>query len=115
MRNAGKVLAPLTDDLKGPTSSFLWTPAMALVFSATKWCLVQVVALSHPNPWAPLSVGNDASAFHVGAALQQWVKGAWQFVSALWQRPYAVLGITHHQTTASIPRVMGWSRGSTAP
>ena len=78
VRNPAKVLAPLTNGLKGPTSSFLWTPAMALAFSAAKECLVQVVALSYPNLRAPLSVMTDASASHVGAALQQWVKGTWQ-------------------------------------
>ena len=51
---------------------------MALAFSAAKECLVQVVALSHPNFRAPLSVVTDASASHVDAALHQWVKGAWQ-------------------------------------
>ena len=44
VRNPAKVLAPLTDGLKGPTSSFLWTPAMALAFSAAKECLVRDVA-----------------------------------------------------------------------
>ena len=78
VRNAAKILAPLTDGLKGPASSFLWTPAMEQAFSAAKECLVRVITLSHPNPRAPLSVVTHASASHVGAALQQWVKGAWQ-------------------------------------
>ena len=72
VKNAAKVLAPLTDGLKGPASGFLWTPAMQSSFASAKALLVQVVRLSHPIDGAALSVVTDASATHVGAALQQW-------------------------------------------
>ena len=82
IKNAAKVLAPLTDGLKGPASAFLWTPAMQASFASAKALLVQVVGLSHPIAGAALSVVTDASATHVGAALQQWSSlgagGAWQ-------------------------------------
>ena len=72
IKNAAKVLAPLTDGLKGPASPFLWTPAMQSPFASAKALLVQVVGLSHPISNGALSVVTNASATHVGAALQQW-------------------------------------------
>ena len=47
-------------------------------FTTAKDLLAQVVRLAHPVPGAALSVVTDASATHVGAALQQWSSGAWQ-------------------------------------
>ena len=82
IKNAAKVVAPLTDGLKGPASAFLWTPAMQSSFTSAKALLVKVVRLSHPIPKAALSVVTYAFATHVGAALQQWSSlgagGAWQ-------------------------------------
>ena len=49
IKNAAKVLAPLTDGLKGPASAFLWTPAMQSSIASAKALLVKVVGLSHPR------------------------------------------------------------------
>ena len=81
VKNAAQILAPLTDGLKGPASAFIWTPDMNSAFSVAKLCLIKIVELAHPVPDAPISVVTDASATHVGAAMQQWVKGAWQPLS----------------------------------
>jgi hypothetical protein len=61
---AAKILKPLTDSLRGslkPTDSLLWSQEM----SAAATFLV------HPTPGAEISLMVDASADHVGAALQQ--------------------------------------------
>jgi hypothetical protein len=71
---AGHILKPLTDQLKGgpkPAASILWTEAMQAAFAAAKAALAACVKLIPPLPGAKISLLVDASADHIGAALQQ--------------------------------------------
>lgn len=79
LHNAAKILAPLTDALKGgPPGSgpIQWTDSMQSAFSAAKNALATATHLCHPDQHAELSLVCDASATHVGAALQQRRRGA---------------------------------------
>jgi hypothetical protein len=74
IKAAAKILLPLTAVLSGnpATSAKLkWTPAMTAAFSAAKDTVAPACVLSHPCPGAELSLATDASAWHVGAVLQQ--------------------------------------------
>jgi len=80
IKGAAKLLAPLTDALKGSKSSkkvLVWSPEMLSAFSAAKSILLSVPTLIHPVPGAPVSLAVDASDTHVGAVLQQQVQGSW--------------------------------------
>jgi transposase InsO family protein len=72
--SAARILCPLTNALKGglPGSTpLVWSPEMMAAFAAAKQALAAATLLVHPLPAAELSVVCDASASHVGAALQQ--------------------------------------------
>ena len=71
IRSAARVLAPLTDALKGPGKTISWTPLMSSAFSRAKQLLSSVPELVHPHCNAPISLTVDASDSHIGAVLQQ--------------------------------------------
>ena len=71
---AARILKPLTDQLQGspkPTAAVTWTDAMQSAFKEAKAALTKSVCLLHPTPGAEISIMVDASAEHIGAALQQ--------------------------------------------
>jgi len=76
LRGAARVLAPLTDALKGPgkTKTILWTPLMDSAFVKIKNLLSSVPELVHPQCNAPISLAVDASDSHIGAVLQQQLR-----------------------------------------
>ncbi len=70
---AARILKPLTDQLMGspkPAAAITCTPEMQAAFGA-KAALTGCVRLIHPSPGAEVSLHVDASAEHIGAALQQ--------------------------------------------
>jgi hypothetical protein len=80
---AAKILRPLTDSLRGgapPSAAVTWSPPMETAFSEVKRALAAATLLAHPSQHAELAVVVDASASHVGAALQQRssATAAWQ-------------------------------------
>jgi transposase InsO family protein len=79
---AAKILAPLTDALKGGgkgSTAIGWGPVMEAAFLAAKASLVSAATLAHPSPSAELGLMVDASSTHVGASLQQCRGGgAWE-------------------------------------
>jgi hypothetical protein len=80
---AAKILKPLTDSLRGslkPTDSLLWSQEMSAAFAAAKAAVAAATFLVHPTPGAEISLMVDASADHVGAALQQRISptSPWQ-------------------------------------
>ncbi len=71
---AAKFLKPLTDNLKGspkPTALIQWSPEMVEAFKTAKTAVATATYLVHPSPGAEICLMVDASADHVGAALQQ--------------------------------------------
>ncbi len=71
---AARFLKPLTDSLKGspkPTALVQWSPEMVEAFKTAKAAVATATYLVHPSPGAEICVMVDASADHVGAALQQ--------------------------------------------
>jgi cleavage and polyadenylation specificity factor subunit 1 len=71
---AARILKPLTDQLKGgpkPAAAIPWTADMQAAFAAAKAALAGCVRLIHPTPGAEVALHVDASADHIGAALQQ--------------------------------------------
>ena len=72
------VLRPLTDALIGSPKTLVWTPSLDAAFSAAKAALSAATPLVHPSPSAEISLAVDASASHVGAVLQQRIRGSWQ-------------------------------------
>jgi transposase InsO family protein len=71
---AAKLLRPLTDSLKGspkPTAAVEWTAELEKAFASAKSALCQAALLAHPRQGWELALMVDASADHVGAALQQ--------------------------------------------
>jgi len=71
---AARTLKPLTDALKGASSkraAVTWTTEMMGAFQAAKEALATATILAHPQEKADLALMVDASADHVGAALQQ--------------------------------------------
>ena len=48
LRGAARVLAPLTDALKGPGKSLIWTPILKAAFRHAKDLLIKVPELTHP-------------------------------------------------------------------
>ena len=85
LRGAARVLAPLTDALKGPGKSLTWTPDLDSAFRHAKDLLIRVPELIHTCPSAPISLAMDASDSHVGAVLQQRIDEAW-FLLAFFSR-----------------------------
>jgi hypothetical protein len=79
---AAKIVQPLTRALRGgPKGStpLVWSAAMRDAFSAARQALSSSAVLAHPAPGAELSLVTDASATHVGAAIQQRRPGqAWR-------------------------------------
>ena len=71
LRNAARVLAPLTITLRGPGKSLHWSPVLDSAFHSAKLLLASVPVLTHPEPRAAISLAVDASDSHVGAVLQQ--------------------------------------------
>ncbi len=64
---AARILKPLTDQLKGgpkPPPANPWTADMQAALAGCVW-------LIHPTPGAEVALHVDASAEHIGAALQQ--------------------------------------------
>jgi hypothetical protein len=73
---AARVLRPLTDAVKGGKSKQLaWGADMAAAFAEVKSCLCRAAELAHPAAGAEIFLEVDASGTHVGAALQQQVRG----------------------------------------
>jgi hypothetical protein len=71
---AARILKPLTDQLNGnpkPAAAVRWTAETQAAFVAAKVALAESVRLIHPSPGAEISLLVDASAEHIGAALQQ--------------------------------------------
>jgi RNase H-like domain found in reverse transcriptase/Reverse transcriptase (RNA-dependent DNA polymerase) len=71
---AAKLLRPLTDYLKGGKAGneqVVWSPERLAAVEAAKQAVAQATHLVHPLPGAEISLFVDASADHVGAALQQ--------------------------------------------
>ncbi len=69
-----KILRPLTDSTQGSpkaTAAVDWTPPMVAAFDAARTALGAATLLAHPQKDQELTVMVDASADHVGAALQQ--------------------------------------------
>ena len=77
LRGAARVLAPLTNALKGPGKSLICTPILEAAFRHAKDLLIKVPELTHPRPSALISLAVDASDSHVGAVLQQRIDDAW--------------------------------------
>ena len=73
-----KTLRPLTDALAGSPRTLTWSPELQTAFQAAKSALVSATSLVHPSPTAEVSLVTDASASHVGAALQQRESGRWR-------------------------------------
>ena len=65
--SAARVLAFLTDALKGPGKTISWTPLMSSAFSRAKQLLSSIPELVHPQCNAPISIAVDASDSHIGA------------------------------------------------
>ncbi len=83
---AMKILRPLTDSVRGSPkakAAVEWTPPMEAAFDAARTALGAAALLAHPQQDQELAVMVDASADHVGAALQQWRSAAadWQPVA----------------------------------
>ena len=71
---AAKILRPLTDSLRGSpkaTAAVDWSADMERAFADAKAALCKAALLAHPQQGWELAVMVDASADHVGAALQQ--------------------------------------------
>ncbi len=69
-----KILRPLTNSTHGSpkaTAVVDWTPPMVAAFDATRTALGAAALLAHPQQNQELAVMVDASADHVGVALQQ--------------------------------------------
>ena len=71
---AAKLLAPLTDVLKGGpsgTTQVEWTAEMVASSKAAREAVARATLLAHPQQAAELVLVTDASATHIGAVLQQ--------------------------------------------
>ena len=81
VRGAAAILKPLSDILKGSPNcraAVEWTPPRVAAFKAAKAALQRAASLAYPQQDAQLVLMVDASATHVGAALQQRTEAAWQ-------------------------------------
>jgi hypothetical protein len=71
---AASLLQPLTDALRGEArarDSLPWSTEMEAAFCSIKTALANAALLADPTPGAEICLMVDASANHVGAALQQ--------------------------------------------
>ena len=71
---AANILLLLSDSLRGGCSGstrLKWSPEMSASFISAKSSLSSITQLAHPCAAAKLVLVVDASATHVGAALQQ--------------------------------------------
>jgi hypothetical protein len=71
---AASLLQPLTDALRGEVRAkdrVPWSAEMEATFTSIKAALTNTILLAHPGPGAEICLMVDASANHVGAALQQ--------------------------------------------
>ncbi len=71
---AASLLQPLTDALRGEArarDSLPWSTEMEAAFCSIKTALANTALLAHPTPGAEICLMVDASANHLGAALQQ--------------------------------------------
>ncbi len=78
-----RLLQPLTVALRGearPKDKIPWSMQMEAAFTSIKAALANTALLPHPSPRAEICLIVDASANHVGAALQQWPSpsSSWQ-------------------------------------
>jgi hypothetical protein len=74
VHRAAAIVKPLTDALRGslaPTAAVKWSVEMVQAFAAAKAALSDTALLEHPSAAAKISLATDASATHIGAALQQ--------------------------------------------
>jgi transposase InsO family protein len=77
IRSAAQILRPLTDALRGGQQVQLtWTAEMTAAFSQCKEAICNAAELAHPDQDGQLFLVVDASATHVGVAIQQEVPGA---------------------------------------
>ena len=76
LRGAARVLAPLTNALKGTGKTLTWTSDLEAAFRHAEDLLIKVPELTHPRPSAPISIDMDSSDSHVGAVLQQRIEDA---------------------------------------
>ena len=77
LHGAAGVLAPLTEALRGPGKSLIWSPALDSAFRHAKYLLALVPELVHPRPGAQISLAVDAFNSHIGFVLQQLLDGSW--------------------------------------
>ena len=119
--SAAKVLAPLSEALKGspagPTK-IQWSAAMAAAFTVAKDSLSTVAELSHPSPQAKLALVANASATHVGAALHQQHRpsGPWDSSPRSWTAPRSTTApLTGSSWPSSEPSGTSGSRWKAAP
>ena len=72
---------------KGNTFKDIWESSDRLkeAFSDAKKLLENAIILNFPDPTAPLALSTDASKFHLGASLDQWVDGHWRPLG-LWSK-----------------------------
>ena len=80
---AANILRPLTDALKGtpkPKAAVEWTKERRDAFQAAKAALRKATHLTYPKAGTEMALMVDASAAHIGAALQQResATAAWQ-------------------------------------
>ena len=68
---------PLTDALKGPGKSLVWSPALVSAFLHAKDLFASVPELVHPLPGTQISLAVDASDSQMGSVLQQLLYGTW--------------------------------------
>ncbi len=79
---AARIAQPLTRALRGDpkgSTPLVWSAAMRDAFTPARLALSSSALLAHPAPGAEISLVTDASATHVGAAIQQRRPGqAWR-------------------------------------
>lgn len=74
-------LEALLSTSQAESAALPWDTVADQAFSAVKTKLAQATLLHHPSPTAPTSLMVDASSEAVGAALHQWINGAWAPIS----------------------------------
>jgi transposase InsO family protein len=100
---AAAVVRPLTDALRGSPAAkkaIEWQPAMRAAFEGAKAALAATTLLEHPAAGAEISLVTDASATHIGAALQQRRRGG----------PWKPLGFYSRKLSATEERYSAFDR-----
>ena len=77
IKAAAGLLCPLTEALKGKSSTLTWDLEMNQSYAAAKSILANAPTLVDPDTSARISLSVDASGSHVGAVLQQEESGSW--------------------------------------